>query len=261
MAETKSPKSSGSGFRIETGPVVRHTEPGYEFGLEYGELPRVYGDPLLFAIPRDPRTLFVYWNVDWASVFAGGEPIDRQVYIRVRQGDGGEESQAAVEPMLGSHYATVERPGSAYQVELGYYNATGAWNKVAASQSVTTPPESGSEDVTLDLATVPFHLSFQRLIDLFRASNGDALSAILSRLQNRAVSAEERALLTPEEWEILTAMDQSINDLETDRRGFVDREDEELLRRRTEAILGFGATSPAHGFGDNTSSWNQAAGS
>jgi hypothetical protein len=257
MPTDDSTHSPRTGFRISNGPVVRDIqgEPGGD--ADFG-LPRVYGAPLLFAIAQDPRTLFIYWNVDWSNVFAAGEPIDRQVYLRVKKADGTDESQSAVEPMLGSYHATVAEPRGVYGVDLGYYDGGGAWNLVANSETVTMPPETASENVSVDLATVPFHISFQRLIDLFRASNGNALATILSRLQNRTVTAEERALLTEDEMELFKAMDLSLADMDSDRRGFAGRSDEDLLRKRTEAILGFGATSPAHGFNES-SSWSSSA--
>ena len=118
---------------------------------------------------------------------------------------------------------------------------------------VTMPPDSVAEDVGVDLATIPFHLSFQRLIDLFRASNADALTEIISRLQRRALTDEERDLLSAEEWEILRAMNLSIDEIQSVHRAFLTRANEALLRKRTEAILGFGATSPSRAFSE--SSW------
>jgi hypothetical protein len=111
-----------------------------------------------------------------------------------------------------------------------------------------------AENVTVDVVTIPFHLSFQRLIDLFRASNTDALSEIISRLQRRAISDEERALLSDEEWEILRAMNLSIDQIADARRALASRKNSAALRRRAEALLGFGATSPARGFSE--SSWS-----
>ena len=217
---------------------------------EFEGLPRVYGPPLLFAIPRDPRTIFAYWNVDWSDIFAQSEPLDRQVYLRVINGDGTDESEAVVEPMMGSHYATVTQPGGRYHTELGYYHRDGGWSPVATSQPVTMPPDAVSGSADLDLATVPFHLSFQRLIDLFRISKGNALSEILARLQQRALTREERDLLTPEEWELFLALDLSLADLDEERAPFA--ADGDSLRRKAEAVLGFGASSPAHGFGGSS---------
>ncbi len=246
--------STASGFRISEGLVVRRRSSDFGAASQFDELPRVYGPPLLFAIPRDPHTIFTYWNVDWSDIFSKGEPLGRQVYLRVRKGDGTDESEAIVEPMMGSHYAGVAQPGGHYQTELGYYDVAGGWSAVATSDEVTMPPESASEDMALDLATIPFHLSFQRLIDLFRASNGNALSAILARLQGRAVTSTERDLLTPEEWEVFRALDLSVADLDTARAPF--QKDAAGLRQKTEAVLGFGASSPSHAFGG--SSWGSS---
>lgn len=239
--------STASGFRISEGVVVRRRPSDFGVPPEFDELPRVYGAPLLFAIPRDPHTIFTYWNVDWSAIFSKSEPLDRQVYLRVRKGDGTDESETIVEPMLGSHYTGVAHPGGQYQTELGYYDAGGGWSAVVTSDEVTMPPESASEDMALDLATVPFHLSFQRLIDLFRASHSNALSAILARLQGLAVTSAERDLLTAEEWEIFRALDLSVSDLDAAREPFA--KDDDSLRRKTESVLGFGATSPGHAFG------------
>ena len=261
MASSDSPPSprpgNAAGYRISSGPLVPPDEGDYSAGWELGELPRIYGAPLLFAMARDPRTLFVYWNIDWSRVFAQGEPAHRQVYLRVKDADGTGVSESVIEPMLGSYYAGKVQPGRAYRVEVGYYDVKEEWHSVGNSSAVTMPREGASDNAAVDLATVPFHLSFQRLVDLFRASNGDALTAIMSRLQSRALTAAERELLTPEEWEILRAMNLSVEDMAQAWRGFENREDEDLLRKRTEAILGFGATSPAHGFGE--SSWSSAA--
>lgn len=245
------------GYRISNGPVVRlaRSDPKLPGDLaEVVELPRVYGAPLLFAIARDPHTLFAYWIIDWSSIFENTAPVDRQVHLRVYRSDGSEETSEAVEPMAGNCYVTVSGPREEYRLEIGYYQPEEVWNSVAKSEPVTMPPESVAQSVDVDVATIPFHLSFQRLIDTFRASNGNALSEIVSRLQKRAVSDEERALLSPEEWEILRAMNMSIDDIDAARRAFLKRENGAALRWRAEALLGFGATSPSRGFGD--SSWS-----
>ena len=263
MAENKnkveaSKSETASGFRISEGPVVRVARGKRSFDLEdLIELPRLYGEPILFAIARDPRTIFTYWNIDWPSIFGNASPVDRQVHLRVYKSDGGQETSAAAEPMAGSCCLAVSEPRSVYRVEIGYYQPEDVWNSVATSDAVTMPPDRVSESEDVDLATIPFHLSFQRLIDLFRASNGDALTEIISRLQKRALTAADRELLSPGEWEILRAMNVSLDEIDAARRAFMDRAGSERLRKRTEAILGFGSTSPSRGFGQ--SSWTSAA--
>src|SRR3989440_9643188 len=245
-----------TGYRISNGPVVRlaHSDPKLPNDLpEVVELPRVYGAPLLFVIARDPHTLFAYWVIDWSSIFENTAPVDRQVHLRVYRNDGAEERSEAVEPMAGNCYLKVSEPGADYRVEIGYYQPEGVWNLVAKSDVASVPSESVAQSADVDVATIPFHLSFQRVIDTFRASNGNALSEIVSRLQKRAVSDEERALLSPEEWEILRAMNLSVDDIDVARRAFLKRGNGAALRWRAEALLGFGATSPSRGFGG--SSW------
>src|SRR5436853_1664563 len=242
-------------YRISNGPVVRfaRTDPKFPSDLPEIELPRVYGAPLLFALARDSRTLFVYWNVDWSTIFEKRAPVDRQVHLRVHRSDGTEEAAVAVEPMVGSSDLIVSNPEETYRIELGYYQPDEVWNSVATSDETKMPPERASEKVDVDVATIPFHLSFQRLIDAFRASNGDAITEIVSRLQKRAVSEEERALLTPQEWEILRAMNVPIDEIGASRRAFLST-NADALRKRAGTVLGFGGASPARPFGE--SSWS-----
>lgn len=256
--QNRASDEGSKGYRVSNGPVVRlarsDSKPPVEFA-DAIELPRVYGAPLLFAIARDPRTLFVYWNIDWAAIFESTAPVDRQVHLRVYRADGTEEMTEAVEPLAGNCYLSVSEPRETYRVEIGYYQPENVWNPVAISERAIMPPEQVVENLDVDVATIPFHLSFQRLIDLFRASNNDALSEIISRLQKRAVSEKDQALLSPEEWELLRAMDLSIEDMSAARRGFAGRgRNGAALRRRAEALLGFGGTSPGSGFGG--SSWS-----
>jgi hypothetical protein len=246
-----------TGYRISNGPVVRlaRSDPKLPNDLpEVVELPRVYGAPLLFAIARDPHTLFAYWNVDWSSIFEKTAPVDRQVHLRVYRSDGSEDPAVAVEPMVGNSYLTVSEPRESYRVEIGYYHPAEVWNLVATSDEVKMPPEQVAEKADVDVVTIPFHLSFQRLIDLVRASNTDALGEIVTRLQKRAVSEEDRALLAPEEWEVLRAMNLSIDEIGAARRDFLARGNGTALRRRAQELLGFGASSPSGGFGG--SSWS-----
>lgn len=242
--------STSTGFRIADGPVVDQSP---ETTSDPGALPHFHGPPLLFAIARDPRTLFTYWNIDWPAAFGAEPPQDRQVYLRVLKENGTEESESIVEPLLGSYYARVAKPRETYRVELGYYAPSGAWRSVAISDAVTMPADAVSENTVVDVATVPFHLSFQKMIDLFCESNGDPLTTVLSRVQTRALS-DENAELGPEEREILRAMKLSVNEVRVARQALTDQADDKALRKRAEAILGFGSTSPAHGFGG--SSWS-----
>lgn len=258
MADSQSPSrgsKASNGFRISAGPLIRFADDEQLRDLgDVVELPRISAMPVLFAIARDPRTIFTYWDIDWRSIFAQAPPLDRQVHLRIYLADGAQESSSAVEPMAGNCYLKVAQPRGAYRVEIGYYQPEKTWNRVATSEQVTMPPDSISDDLDVDLATLPFHLSFQRLIDVFRTSNKDALAEIISKLQGRALTEQDRALLTPEEWEVLRAVNLSLDEIGSAQRAFLAPMAESALRRRAEAVLGLGSTSPANGFGG--SSWS-----
>src|ERR1043166_5704719 len=255
--ETKPAGNGPHGYRISNGPVVRLARSEAKLPPDLAnaiELPRVYGAPLLFAIARDPKTLFVYWNVDWSTIFENTAPVDRQVHLRVSRTDGSEELTQAAEPMAGNNFLTITEPCGTYRVEIGYFQPEAVWHSVATSDQVTMPAErvTGSDD--LDLATIPFHLSFQRLIDSFRGSNPDALSEMVCRLQDRAASEEDRSLLTDQDWEILRGMNLSPEKIEAARRAFGARKKANALRRRAETLLGVGGPSPANGSSESSSS-------
>jgi hypothetical protein len=254
-ADKNNSLKSRDSFRISNGPIARSDKRNDRpFDVpDFVELPTLIGGPLLFAIARDPRTIFAYWNIDWAAIFESSAPVDRQAHLRVTR-DNIQESSVAVEPMAGNHYVKVSQPRGVYRIEIGYYQPQNIWHSVAISDSVQMPAEGVAENSDVDLATIPFHLSFQRLIDLVRAQNGDALAGIIARLQRRALTQDERDLLSAEEWEILRAMDLSLDELDENQQVLTNGVASEQLRQHAAGILGFGASSPSRGFGE--SSWS-----
>ena len=256
----KSKSHMTGAFRISNRPVIRPTQKTKREGDDIGDLvefPRPSGAPILFAIARDPQTIFTYWSIDWPTIFAEGMPVDRQVHLRVYTGDGAQETSAAVEPMAGNSYLAVSQPRGVYRVEIGYYQPEDVWNSVAVSDEITMLPDNVTADAEVDIATIPLHLSFQQLLDLFRVSNGAALAEIISQFQKRALNEEERKLLSAEERKILRGMDLSLLNTAVARRAFLNQADYETLRKRAESILRSGSASSRGGFGE--SSWDSAA--
>jgi hypothetical protein len=242
------------GFQISRKPVVRLAADDRLKGAgDSVGLPRVYGPPILFAIARDSHTIFASWNIDWLSVFEKAIPVDKRVHLRVYRADGLEEKSVAVQPMAGMRYVTTSEPHGSYRVEIGYYQPADVWHPVAMSNEIFMPPHGISESVDVDLVTIPFHLSFQQLVDSLGAASTNELAAVISQFQKRALSSEGLARLSPEEKRILGKLDVPLSDIAAARRAF-DEADSEKLARRTGAVLGFGASSPRRGFADT--SWS-----
>ena len=249
VADLADEAEGGASFVLSSQPVVQEKRPvdaaaedDYE---NLGELPRSYGSAFLFAIARDPHTLFAFWDIDWVTVFADAPPADRKAHLRVLWHEGIEESTAAVEPLAGSHLLPVLHARSSYRVEIGYYAPENVWNSVAISAAIITPPDDVAANGPVDVATIPFHLSFQRIVDTFRGSkyDGDALAEIVGRLQHHADTSD--ATLPESERQLLRALDSGLSASEASERARLrNAPDTFASRDRIEAILGFGATSP-----------------
>jgi hypothetical protein len=241
------------GFRISTRPVVHVVaEDRLRDVADSAILSRVYGPPILFAIARDSRTIFASWNIDWPSVFEKALPVDRQVHLRVCRADGLEENGAAVEPMAAMHYVTISGPHGSCRVEIGYYQPAGVWHSVAMSNEVVMPPNGIAETTEVDLATIPFHVSFQQLLSLFEPATDTELAAVISQFEKRTLSSEEKTLSGGEK-EIFRKLHSSVSEVAAEWRAFNDIDDKKLARR-TRALLGFGSSSSLRGFAE--SSWS-----
>jgi hypothetical protein len=243
----KRKRKSAGDFNILNGPMVDAAAEA--FGLEVDKLPRIYDSPVLFVIPRDPHTIFAYWNVNWAVVFGDDIPKDRQAHLRVMRRDGSEETTTAVEPMAGNICIQVSPERGPYRLELGYHVSDHVWRWVAVSDEITMPSESISEDTDFDLATIPHHLSFQRLRELFGLSKNEALAVTIGREEAQIAGGETDAALSDEQRKILSEMNVSRDQLQLSLRDFARNEESRSSRKRTDAILGLSSTSPARPFG------------
>jgi hypothetical protein len=241
-------------FHISRKPLVPLAETEESHALGHGSgLPRFPGSPRLLAVARDPWTVFAYWDVDWLSIFKNATPVDRQVHLRIHCADGLEEKEAAVEPMAGMHYFTMSQRHRICRLEIGYYQPADVWHSVVKSNEVMMPPREISESEDLEIATIPFHLSFQQLVDLHGA-NDNALATFISRFQTHAASSERNEPLSSEERKILQRAGLAVSKLADSRRAF-NQTNSKKLTNHAKGLLDLGATSPSRGFkGDWTSS-------
>ncbi len=172
------------GYEAESGesPAGASELPAFE---DLGQLPASYGSQSLFLVARDPHWLFCYWDVDW-SAYPPSRMRDGRVLLKVYAvADGSEVYCAEVSPDARNWYISAGHGNAAYYAELGFVNAGGAWEVIARSNATTTPSEGLSEQVADTFATVPYHLAFQKMLDMVGAARvgGESLLDALARIQ------------------------------------------------------------------------------
>ena len=223
--------------------LVPHETPldaGDHIGLNHAR-----EQPFLFAIARDARTIFASWNVDWRSIFEKTVPAVQQVHLRLIGGDGAMERKVAVEPMYAMHYVTVTGSQNLYRLEIGYFQPSDTWHSVATSNQVEMPPLGSVEVTKVDLATIPFHISFQKLTDLFGTTND--LSKVASQFQKRMLNGDKPNETTASDKKILDDLNLSLPELAATAHAYK-KIDSERLARHTRGLSAFGSTSPSRAF-------------
>src|SRR5258707_13114289 len=127
MAKRKTKRNAGRlearrGFKIRKDPMVGLREGGPRPDVpDCVGLTRAHGQPVLFAVARDARTIFASWNIDWPSLFEKVLPVDRQVHLRLYGADGLQEKSVAVEPMAMMYYLAISGLHTSYGVEVPDY--------------------------------------------------------------------------------------------------------------------------------------------
>ncbi|MGE5214621.1 MAG: hypothetical protein ACM3NN_13125 [Nitrospirota bacterium] len=214
---------------------------------------RARRQPVLFAIARDGRTIFTSWHIDWRSVFGKAMPADRQVHVRVIGRGGVIEKTVVVEPMSDMHWLTISGLHASYRVEIGYFQPFDIWRSVAMSAEVEMPPQAAIEVDEVELATIPFHLSFHQLSNLFGVTDDGSIAKVVSKFQKRVLNSETPNEPTPLDTQILRQLNVSVPDTATAERDFRNI-DTARLARRAHPLSRFAATSRLRGFQANPGS-------
>jgi uncharacterized protein DUF4912 len=257
MTKRKTKRNAGRsqarhGFKICENPTVHVAGDGIKPDVDRFGVTHAHREPFLFAIARDARTIFASWTIDWRSVFEKAIPADRQVHLRVIGGDGIAETTVAVEPMSAMHYVTISGSHNAYRAEIGYFQPFDTWHSVATSGKVEMPSHGSVELANVDLATIPFHISFQQLADLFGTVNGTSLASVISKFQKRVLNGDKPNEVMRSDTQLLD-LNLSLDKIAAAERDFR-RIDSAKLARRARAQLRVGATSPVRGFQANAGS-------
>ena len=200
-----------------------------------GELPPSYFQDTLFLVARDPRWLFSYWDFDWGKYAPGTfRGSARQFFLKIVTTAGADVGLVEINPEARNWYVPVSSPDTAYSAEIGYFDKAGNWQRIVQSGVAVTPAESVAAEATADFATVPAHLTFERLLELVKEkmTEGESLIAALSRIAGEG-RLEFRAGQAPtwsdEQKRLLAAL---LGDTLIERLGLGSEEIDQLLRKQ-----------------------------
>jgi hypothetical protein len=155
--------------------------------------------------------------------------------------------------MSATHYVTISGLHNSYRVEIGYFQPFDTWHSVATSGEVEMPSQGSIELADMDLATIPFHLSFQQLANLFGAANDTSVARLISEFQKRVLTCDKLNEATQSDRQILRSLNLSRSEIAIAERDFK-KIDTGKLARRARAMLRFAASSPVRGFEANPGS-------
>jgi hypothetical protein len=125
-------------------------------GEALGELPLDYADDTAVALPRDPYTLYVYWDFSPATRERALQGVSEpRAVLRVMDGEGVvREQDFALESR--SFYVHGLDPGRAYRVEFHFVGKDGRSRRLGHSTNrVQLPPAGPSPDTSVRFMRVP----------------------------------------------------------------------------------------------------------
>jgi hypothetical protein len=139
-------------------PVVHPAVAGALVDPEPGDLPVTYGVDRVVLIPRDPWSLFAFWDITSATrgtaleALAGEADAARPV-LRIHdvpsadaKGTAGLSVDVEVTRGTASCYVSVGRPGVSYCAEIGLRTPDGRFRPLSRSGVATTPPATPAAD-------------------------------------------------------------------------------------------------------------------
>lgn len=163
-------------------------------------------EDLLYAIARDPQTLFIYWEVQWPRLFEHAQLSARTVHLRVFREDGSVDATQEVNPFAGYAYVSVTSPGAHLYCELGCFDGE-SWRALLRSGKTMTPESRVSDDLSAQFATLPMHLSFQRMLETIGPESAEraTLARSVGEMQESARAMPEP--IQPQKWsQLLSAI-------------------------------------------------------
>jgi hypothetical protein len=145
----------------ETKIPVHFEEPKPSAMIDLGlPVPDNYGFDRLVAAPRDPHTVFSYWELHGNRLHevrnARGQGfIDLCAWVlRLYRLNEGVAVDMEIDPSIGNWYVDVGGPGR-YQLELALLSPDGEWITLLVSQIVETPAKGPSDVIDEEWAMRP----------------------------------------------------------------------------------------------------------
>jgi len=256
-SNTSAPLKKNGAFQISAEPVIAGVEEAeahkFEIGSttevvpsevpvyeDLGSLPETYYEDTLFLVARDPRWLFSYWDFNWAKypapAFRGGV---KQFFLKVTTTAGRDAAIVEINPEARNWYVSVNSPETAYCAEIGFYDKAGTWQRIVQSGVAVTPADAVAESGAADFATVPAHLTFERLLDMVKEKmlEGESLIEALARIAGEGrleFRAGQAPNWTDEQKRLLAVL---LGDTLIDRLGLGSEEIDQLLRKQLQQKL------------------------
>jgi hypothetical protein len=124
---------------------------------EIDSLPEAYGTGKLYLLARDPDCIYAHWDLSLEQQHQyNALSRDRHLVLRVfiHRKSGAPFREIHLHPESQSWFVYVDRAGSAYVAELGYYARGGEWMNIADSDPISTLTVAASPDQQVQFATV-----------------------------------------------------------------------------------------------------------
>lgn len=137
--------------------------PSGAFDEDLGELPVSYGEDDLLALPRDPHSLFFFW--DFSATGTG--PAAARAVLRVYDGDR-LVREVEFAPETRRFYLHDLPAGRTYRLEAHLITADGAERRVGEARLVTLPGEGPVKSAEVRFLKLPWHLALSRLREYLR---------------------------------------------------------------------------------------------
>jgi hypothetical protein len=162
-----------------------------QYEEQLGELPWGYGDDAFVALPRDPKTIFLYWDHARDTLARGFAELDHpraQLWIFARAGEGWDRIRT-VDFALESrgYYVHDLEAGRTYRAEIHAVDRAGRERRIGGSSNeVALPPVGPSPIVDDRFIRIPWEVPLGRLLGPGHpgAPFSDEARALLGRLSD-----------------------------------------------------------------------------